>query len=130
MRQAFQTATDANQRRETLRRLMADFQGKVGEVMTPAQRPVFEQVRQRFVDAQRPGQPGTAGRVFVPGADGKADVARLRLGITDGQFTEVIDGARGRRGGDHRDRAAPAGTRRLLRLRDIGSRWRWSKSGN
>lgn len=92
MRQAFQTATDANQRRETMRRLVAEFQGKVGEVMTPAQRPVFEQVRQRFVDAQRPGQPGTAGRVFVPGADGKADVARLRLGITDGQFTEVIDG--------------------------------------
>ena len=33
-----------------------------------------------------------SGRVFVPGSDGKPAEVRLRLGLTDGNATEVVGG--------------------------------------
>jgi multidrug efflux pump subunit AcrA (membrane-fusion protein) len=35
---------------------------------------------------------GLPGRVWIVGADGKAAAAPLRLGITDGNNTEVLEG--------------------------------------
>lgn len=39
------------------------------------------------------GGPGLPGRVFIVGADGKPEAVQLRLGITDGTNTEVVEGA-------------------------------------
>ena len=38
---------------------------------------------------------GPAGRVWVPGPDGKPQSIGIQLGISDGNFTEVLDGALG-----------------------------------
>jgi len=40
----------------------------------------------------RGGGPGFPGRVFVIGADSKPDAVQIRLGITDGTNTEVLEG--------------------------------------
>jgi HlyD family secretion protein len=40
-------------------------------------------------EAPPPGKPGL---VFVPGPDGKPVATRVRLGISDGRFVEVVDG--------------------------------------
>jgi len=39
------------------------------------------------------GGAGLPGRVFIVGADGKPEAVQVRLGITDGTNTEVVDGA-------------------------------------
>ena len=39
--------------------------------------------------SDRPGRPGL---VFVPGPDGKPAPARVRLGISDGRYVEVVEG--------------------------------------
>jgi HlyD family secretion protein len=41
---------------------------------------------------ESPDRPGRPGLVFVPGPDGKAAPARVRLGISDGRFVEVLEG--------------------------------------
>jgi HlyD family secretion protein len=41
---------------------------------------------------RQPGGEGTVGRVFVGGPDGQPRPAMLRLGITDGNVTEVLSG--------------------------------------
>ena len=38
------------------------------------------------------GGPGTPGRVWVVGADGRPEAVQIRLGITDGTNTEVLEG--------------------------------------
>ena len=40
----------------------------------------------------RGGGSGLPGRVFIVGADGKPEAVQIRLGITDGTNTEVVDG--------------------------------------
>ena len=40
----------------------------------------------------RGGGPGLPGRVFIVGADGKPEAVQIRLGITDGTNTEVVEG--------------------------------------
>ncbi len=40
----------------------------------------------------RGGGPGLPGRVFILGADGKPEAVQIRLGITDGTNTEVVEG--------------------------------------
>jgi HlyD family secretion protein len=92
IRQAFQTAGNPQQRRETMRTLLGRLNDQIAAVMTEQQKPAFEAVRARFAEGARPGQPGQVGRVFIIGEDGKAEARRVRLGITDGQFTEVIEG--------------------------------------
>jgi HlyD family secretion protein len=40
----------------------------------------------------RGGGPGLPGRVFIVGANGKPEAVQVRLGITDGTNTEVVEG--------------------------------------
>ena len=40
----------------------------------------------------RGGGPGLPGRVFIVGVDGKPEAVQIRLGITDGTNTEVVEG--------------------------------------
>ncbi len=42
--------------------------------------------------AGRGGGPGLPGRVFIVGAEGKPEAVQIRLGITDGTNTEVLEG--------------------------------------
>jgi HlyD family secretion protein len=61
---------------------------------------------------------GPAGRVWVVGNDGKPQPVNLQLGISDGNFTEVLDGAvaEGQEvivGSTERPATAPAGAPRL-----------------
>ena len=43
-------------------------------------------------EAERAEEPGRPGLVFVPGPDAKPAPARVRLGISDGRFVEVLEG--------------------------------------
>jgi len=40
----------------------------------------------------RGGGPGLPGRVFILAADGKPEAVQIRLGISDGTNTEVVEG--------------------------------------
>ena len=57
-----------------------------------AQRRPAEAVRRRSSPAKPAASLSGSGRVYVPGADGKPAEARLRLGLTDGNATEVVGG--------------------------------------
>jgi HlyD family secretion protein len=46
----------------------------------------------RAAPSEGRGGPGRPGTVFVPGPDGKPQPQRVRLGISDGRFVEVLEG--------------------------------------
>jgi HlyD family secretion protein len=63
-----------------------------GQVI-PAGQVVEEERRARVEAAEsRADEPGSSGRVFVPGREGLPILIPLRLGITDGRMTEVLAG--------------------------------------
>ena len=80
---------DAAERRREVARLRAESRARIAEVLTPKQREAFE--------AMAPAGGGrgarvTSGRVWVPAADGSPRAVPIRLGLTDGTFTEVVSG--------------------------------------
>jgi HlyD family secretion protein len=89
-RSRFTPDMPAAQRGEAFRRLREEIATQIAALLTPAQREGFEALRERFA-AERPGQ-GVSGRVFVPGPDGKPEPVAVRLGPSDGAFTEVLSG--------------------------------------
>lgn len=74
-----------DQRAKARERVLADIRAQVGDVLTPEQRPKYA-----ALVAESAGRQTTRGRLFVPGADGKAVAYDVRLGLTDGTSTELI----------------------------------------
>lgn len=75
-------------RRARAERLRADVRQKISAMLTPEQ-----QKRYADIVAAETGRGGSAsGRVYVVGADGAPREVRLRLGLTDGNATEVVGG--------------------------------------
>jgi hypothetical protein len=77
-------------RRKAGERLRAESRVRVMELLTEAQKPVYE----RLLAEQGGTRAGTAaaGRLWVPGADGQPQPVDVRTGLTDGTSTEILEG--------------------------------------
>jgi len=78
---------DAERRRQ-VERIRAESRARILEVLTPAQRPAYERLL-----AEMGGRgPAAAGRVWVLGDDGQPKPVDVRLGLSDGTSTELVEG--------------------------------------
>ena len=82
-------AEDQAERRRQAERLRAESRTRIAEVLTAEQRVKYEAMAG---GGRSRGGGATGGRVWVPGEDGKPRAVPLRLGLTDGTFTEVVSG--------------------------------------
>ena len=80
---------DQTARRERARALRKDFEDRIAGLLSDAQRPAFNAIRERFADG---GAVAQTGRVFVLGPDRKPQGVTIRIGASDGAQTEVIAG--------------------------------------
>jgi HlyD family secretion protein len=72
-------------------RIREEARQKIRAILTPEQQAKYDQLPTG--QAGRGGAGERAGRVWVVGENGKPLAVRLRLGITDGSSTEVLEGA-------------------------------------
>ena len=77
-------------RRERARAARGDFEARIIAVLDAPQRAKFDEIKTRL--AERGNRAIQTGRVFVIGRDGKPQGVTLRIGATDGGFTEVVSG--------------------------------------
>jgi HlyD family secretion protein len=81
---------EGDERRRQAERIRADQRARIAEMLNPEQRKRYEEMA--------PGRAGgarqvTSGRVWVPAAQGGTPQAvPVRLGLTDGTYTEVVSG--------------------------------------
>jgi len=76
------------QRRAAATRVREESRQKIRALLTPEQQAIFDQMPQG--QSGRGG--GQSGRVWVLGPDGKPSAVSIRLGISDGNVTEVVGG--------------------------------------
>jgi HlyD family secretion protein len=83
------TTEEPAERRRQAERVRAEARPRIMEVLNPEQR-----VRYEAMAGGGRGRSGgaMAGRVWTPGAEGQPRVVPVRLGLTDGTFTEVVSG--------------------------------------
>jgi HlyD family secretion protein len=105
-------------RRERARAVMADIADGLKAELRPDQRERLDAWRAEREGARSASANGVPGRVYVVGADGQPAVINLRLGATDGTFTEVLSGTtqgvRAIVGGGVRGKPASAGGPRVF----------------
>jgi HlyD family secretion protein len=89
-RPKFATLRDlsAEERPKARDRIMADIRARIGDLLTPEQKPKYA-----VLVAQAASRQSTRGRIFLLGEDGKPVAYNVRLGITDGTSTELIVGS-------------------------------------
>jgi HlyD family secretion protein len=80
-----------SQRRAAALEIREETRQKIRAMLTPEQQGRYDQLPQG--QAARVGSRARPGRVFTAGADGKLMPVGVRLGITDGSFTELLDGS-------------------------------------
>jgi HlyD family secretion protein len=78
------------ERRKAGERIRAESRGRVMEILTDAQKPVYE----RLLAESAGGRAGASGpgRVWIPGPDGQPRAIEVRTGLTDGTSTEIAEG--------------------------------------
>jgi len=78
------------ERRKALERIRAESRDRVMEILSDAQKPVYE----RLLAESSGGRAGAsaAGRVWVAGPDGQPRAVEVRTGLTDGTSTELGEG--------------------------------------
>lgn len=81
---------DRVQRIERARQIREDTAREIEAVLPADQRQAFSEIRARFAGGTQAG--GQPGRVFVTGPDGRPTAVAVRLGVTDGAFTEIVSG--------------------------------------
>jgi HlyD family secretion protein len=77
----------AEERAKARDRITADIRARIGDVLTPEQKP-----RYAALVAESAGRQSTRGRIYLMGENGKPKAYNVRLGITDGTATELIVG--------------------------------------
>lgn len=80
----------APQRRAAALEIREDTRQKIRAILTGEQQARYDQMPDG--QAAREGGRGRPGRVYVTGPDGALSAVALRVGITDGSMTEVLDG--------------------------------------
>ena len=78
------------QRRARFQSLRSQAAERIAGTLDPTQRTKYAEIRRAQADGTKAA--ATTGRVFVVGADGKPKGVEIRLGIGDGQFTELLSG--------------------------------------
>lgn len=78
---------NATERQQQVQKLRAASRARIAEVLTPEQRTRFE-----AMSGGGAGGRTTAGRVYVLDDKGRPQAVNLRLGLTDGTYTEVVAG--------------------------------------
>lgn len=78
------------QRRAAAMRIREEGRQKMRALLTPEQQATFDQMPAG--QAGRGGSGGRAGRIFVLDAAGKPQPLAVRLGISDGTYTELLGG--------------------------------------
>jgi HlyD family secretion protein len=78
----------AEERPKARDKLMADIRARIGDVLTPEQKPGYAALL-----AEAASRTSTRGRIYVMDAQGKPKALNVRLGITDGTSTELLVGA-------------------------------------
>jgi HlyD family secretion protein len=104
---------DPAARRERVRAARGDLEARIIAILDAPQRAKFDEIKTRL--AERGSRATQTGRIFVLGRDGKPQGVTLRIGATDGAFTEVVSGFEAGReviiGGGPRAEAAARGPR-------------------
>jgi len=77
-------------RRKAGERLRAESRARVMEILTEAQKPVYERLLGELGGAARGAT--AAGRLWLPAADGPPKSVDVRTGLTDGTSTEILEG--------------------------------------
>ncbi|MBY0266188.1 MAG: efflux RND transporter periplasmic adaptor subunit [Burkholderiales bacterium] len=72
-------------RKKEMARLRAESRARIAEILDQEQRKQYE-----AIVAEQSGRTASRGRVWLLDADGKPKSVALRLGVTDGSFTEVL----------------------------------------
>lgn len=70
-------------------RIMADTRAKIGDLLTPEQKPKYAALQAEMASTGRGGA-SSRGRIYLQGADGKPVAYNVRLGVTDGTSTELL----------------------------------------
>jgi HlyD family secretion protein len=81
---------EPKQRRTAATRIREETRLKIRAILTPEQQAVYAQLPSG--QPARPGADGSGGRAFVLDPTGKPVPVALRLGISDGTYTEVLGG--------------------------------------
>jgi HlyD family secretion protein len=81
---------DKGERRRQSDRLRTESRARIAEILNPEQRKRYEEMT--------PGRAGggrsvTAGRVWVVDDTGKPKAVSVRIGLADGTYSELVDGA-------------------------------------
>jgi len=76
---------EAQDRPKGRERIMADLRGRIGDLLTPEQKP-----RYAAMQIEAAGRTSTRGRIYLLGADGVPLALNVRLGISDGSSTELL----------------------------------------
>jgi HlyD family secretion protein len=79
------------ERRKAAERLRGESRARVMELLTEAQKPVYERLVAELGSA-RAGGAAAVGRVWVRGPDGQPAPVEVRTGLTDGTSSELLDG--------------------------------------
>src|SRR5205807_4713509 len=86
------------QRKARSRKIKESTAARIREMLTPDQRARYDQLSNAASAGQgadghgADGEAGVGGRVWVLDADGEPQPVALRLGMTDGTATEVLEG--------------------------------------
>lgn len=78
---------DPAERRKQVERLRSESRARIAELLTPEQR-----VRYEAMGASRRSAGVSSGRVWVLDAQGKPRAVAVRLGLTDGTYSELVSG--------------------------------------
>jgi HlyD family secretion protein len=102
-------------RRERGRAFRAAFNERLVPILTDAQKAKLADLRQQRPGGAGPKGQGVPGRIYTLAPNGQPAVKTIRIGATDGSFTEVIggaeDGMRAIVGGGPRVMPRPGGPR-------------------
>jgi len=76
---------DQNERRKQVERLRSESRARIAEMLNPEQRARYE-----AIGAARATRGSTSGRVWVVAESGKPKAVTVRLGLSDGSYTELV----------------------------------------
>lgn len=81
------TTEDQSERRKQAERLRAESRTRIAEALNPEQRTRYA----AMVPARARGST-TSGRLWTPGEAGRAKPVNVRVGLTDGSYSELVSG--------------------------------------